>query len=256
MKKNKTSLNALVVIGTLTLFSQGCATNSKDSSQLLASEIELPRDVQYTVKEGDKLSNISIAITGNATDWTQIAAHNDISDPRSLRVGTVLSIPAALLSTQSRVIKVSLSDHPASKSKSIVAASNSSTQGSITATNALAVVQGGGQGRLTFKEDLADVVIQPITVNRSFKLSPMQESDLRTAVRSGNGPDTPQIKVIGSYFPKGIYEEPASYSTLIMRVAPGTLFQLERQVNDWYKVVTAEGIGYLRASDGAIVETN
>lgn len=253
MKKNKTSSIALILIGMLTLILQGCATSGNNGSPLEPSGNDLPEDLQYTVKKGDLLGDISLTITGKMSSWKEIAAYNEITDPRTLKIGTVLLVPASLLpATQSRAIEAELTEQRSPKSQSIAAASNSSTGGSITATNALAVVQGG----VTPENSQADVVIQPVTINRSFELNPIEEADLNTVARSEKGLNTPQIKVIGTYFPKGIYKEPASYSTLMMRVAPGTLFQLERQVNDWFKIVTADGIGYLRASDGVIVDNN
>ena len=96
------------------------------------------------------------------------------------------------------------------------------------------------------------VVVTPINTNRDFELNPIDPNAPRpTQVYRGKGT---QVKVIGSYYPKGIYTEPAAYSKLILRAAPGTLFVLDRQVNDWYKIETASGSGYIRTSDAAIVE--
>jgi len=32
------------------------------------------------------------------------------------------------------------------------------------------------------------------------------------------------------------------------------LFEFDRKVNDWYKVITDKGTGYIRAVDGLIIE--
>jgi len=244
MKKNKTSLFALAFIGLLTLFLHGCATTGTDSSVDTLDE-ELIQDAQYTVKRGDLLGDIAIATTGKISNWRTIATYNGITDPRKLKVGTILLIPARLLTEND------IADTSSSKSRSIAAASDSSTQGSIPTTNALAVVQSS----VDAEDNLAEVVIEPVAINRSFDLNPIKKSDLNTQASSESGPEVPRIRVIGTYYPKGIYKQPASYSTLMMRVAPGSLFELEREVNDWYKVITSQGVGYLRAVDGVIVES-
>lgn len=233
----KTSLITLATIAVFTLISQGCATSRSNDSAYDASNDAQTQDVLYTVEKGDLLGDISLAITGAISNWKDIAVYNDITDPRTLKVGTVLSIPASLISTAKNSTADSSPD------------SASPNRTRIPATNALAVVQRSDDAEIK----QADVVIQSVSINRSFELNPMQESDLANAEQSNIALAPPQIKVIGSYYPKGIYKEPASYSTLMMRVAPGTLFELERKVNDWYKVETSEGIGYLRAIDGVIV---
>lgn len=251
MNKNKTSSNVLAAIGVLTLMLQGCAGGPFGKSKTTQATDTPPPDVQYTVEKGDRLASISQSITGDMSHWQDIASYNDISDPRKLRVGTVLFIPASLIPTeQAQTLNPQLSGQQSDKSESIEAASKSATRVSIPASNALAVVQSNTET----DETQADVVLQPVIINRSFELTPIDKSELALSGQSDLPP--PQVKVIGSYYPKGIYTQPASYSTLIMRVAPGTVFELEREVNDWYKVVTTQGIGYLRTVDGIIVDEN
>jgi nucleoid-associated protein YgaU len=48
----------------------------------------------YTVKSGDTLAGIARSVYGNAGRWKDIAAANRISNPRSIRVGMVLKLPA------------------------------------------------------------------------------------------------------------------------------------------------------------------
>ncbi|MFK7854141.1 MAG: LysM peptidoglycan-binding domain-containing protein [Granulosicoccus sp.] len=250
-KKNKTSSNLLAAIGMLTLMLQGCASGPFGNTKSAQTSDTLPPDIQYTVEKGDRLASISLAITGDMSHWQDIANYNDIVDPRKLRVGTVLFIPASLISTEdAQTLNAELDRQQSDKSQSIEAASRPVTRVSLPASNALAVVQSSADA----DETQADVVLQPVVINRSFELNPIDKSELALSEQSDLAP--PQVKVIGSYYPKGIYTQPASYSTLIMRVAPGTIFELEREVNDWYKVVTTQGIGYLRTVDGIIVDEN
>lgn len=48
----------------------------------------------YTVEEGDTLAEIAKQELGAADQWQQIARANDIDDPKQLRVGQKLKIPA------------------------------------------------------------------------------------------------------------------------------------------------------------------
>lgn len=53
-----------------------------------------PGDRLHTVLEGETLSGIAYAVYRDATAWRQIADANDIDDPRRLRPGTQLLVPA------------------------------------------------------------------------------------------------------------------------------------------------------------------
>jgi LysM repeat protein len=47
----------------------------------------------YTVRSGDTLSGISVKFYGTSSRWTQIADANGITNPKTLAVGKVLTIP-------------------------------------------------------------------------------------------------------------------------------------------------------------------
>ncbi len=49
---------------------------------------------KYKVKRGDSLSVIAAKMLGSSRHWKKIAKANGIDDPRTLRVGQVLNIPA------------------------------------------------------------------------------------------------------------------------------------------------------------------
>lgn len=48
----------------------------------------------YTVQRGDTLSGIAYAVYKDASVWRDIAANNNIQDPRTLAPGTVLQLPS------------------------------------------------------------------------------------------------------------------------------------------------------------------
>ncbi len=66
---------------------------------------------------------------------------------------------------------------------------------------------------------------------------------------------TRTIRVTGSYYPVGIYGQPHSYATLIMRVPPGTLLPLIETSGEWLSVSTEKGVGFIRRSDAIISDT-
>lgn len=220
----------------------GCSSTVKRDFQVE----EVRTDVQHIVAPGERLSGIALKYTGKIDQWKEIAEFNGIADPRYLRIGDVLIIPAALIpdtGNPSRPDDKSLADKD-----SLDAASTSNAQTGLAATSGTLALQRSGTDGV---EAVADVVVKPVEVNRTFDLKPINPANLPQNADNNTSP--PRVQVIGSYYPKGVYQQPASYSTLMMRVAPGTVFEVEREVNDWYKIITDEGVGYLRMVDGKLL---
>lgn len=188
--------------------------------------------ISYTVQPGDSLGSIARDFTGDAGNWRSIAEYNNISNPRQLRVGVVLNIPTALIPDYQRP-----TPPPVNRTEPV-------QQVQTAQSSSLAV-------RRNEPVETAPVQVTPIKTNREFELSPI-DPNAATKPRSYSGAGK-QIKVNGSYYPKGIYTEPAAYSRLIMRVAPGTTFSLDSQINEWYKIETERGSGYIRITDADII---
>jgi len=188
--------------------------------------------IEYTVKPGDRLSDIAREVTGVSSNWREIAEFNAIDDPRRLQSGTILAIPTELIVGYEGTTTVLIG--PSEPTGSTAQAQSSS----------LAMRHNDAVE--------APVVVTPIYTNRDFELNPI-DPNAPKPTQSYQGEGT-QIRVIGTYYPKAVYLEPAAYSKLILRAAPGTLFILDSQVNDWYKIETAAGSGYIRTSDAAIIE--
>lgn len=215
------STNALALTVAASLL-HGCAAVPSEAPQ--TEEAAQPaRALSYTVRSGDRLGDIAIALTGKLSNWREIAAHNGIDDPRGLRVGTVLEIPPELFADTVEAADTAVAttaDTPDLPDESAA--------------------------------DDPSVTVAPVRTNRDFELSPMS---LRTGA-AGTPDTTPprRIRVLGSYYPKGVYAEPAAYSRLLMRVRPGAVFELEDEFDDWYGIVTERGIGYLRRADGLVLD--
>lgn len=225
------SLNLLVV---------ACGGTPERSQQPAIDEVpyQVTEDytsgvISYTVQRGDRLSDIALEFTGLSSNWREIADYNSISNPRSLREGTVLNIPTDMIPGYQRPTPA-----PIIQAQPVVNAP-------VVQTSSLGV-------RRNQPVSVAPVVVTPINTNRDFDLNPI-DTAIQNQSRSYAGGGA-QIKVSGSYYPKSIYSGPDYSSKMIMRVAPGTLFVLDSQVNDWYKIQTSEGSGYIRTNDAAIVE--
>lgn len=224
-----------IVLSFATLLAAGCATPLAQTKADTASTTTATSEVRHIIAPGDRLSDIALKYTGKVSQWKAIAAYNNITDPRTLRIGDAVTIPPTMLVDRSKV-----------DSESLDLAGNSGASANV-ATGTMAL-----QRTRDAEPDAKDVQVAPVTSNRSFQLERMDESDIGKTKTKGVNP--PRIKVVGTYYPKGVYQQPASYSKLMMRVAPGTVFELDREVNDWYKVNTSQGTGYLRAVDARLIE--
>ena len=232
---------ALVLGGCATPFGRDEAAGGPDESD--DGSVAHDGAVTHAVQRGDRLGDIAREYTGDVLLWTRIAEHNGIDDPRTLREGAVLEIPASLLSGV-----------PARSGES----------GTTTPVASSAASRDAGTGDAEGRAE--PVELSPVVVNRRFVLSPIDGGTARSTSVTAQAPRVastspvptptpPRVRVIGSYFPKGVYAQPATYSKLMMRVAPGTLFELDREVRGWYGVVTEQGIGYLREGDGQLLST-
>ncbi len=221
----------------------GCAA-SRTGSRGIQNDDERSRlsgsDITHIVAPGDRLSDIALQYTGQVGQWQAIAAYNNITDPRTLHIGDTLTIPASMISAPKK---------PA-KNSATTSASRGTSGGTAAATTGTLALQRTREV-LETQGEAGDVLIAPVNTNRSFNLDPIETSSLDASHDTNSS--APQIRVIGSYYPKGVYQQPASYSKLMMRVAPGTVFELEQEVNDWYKVVTDKGVGYIRMVDGTLI---
>ena len=267
-KMTKRSSLTLIPVVVAMLLSAGCAGTGSTQTYSSNNEIEsAPIDIQHIVVPGDRLGDIALRYTGQVQRWEEIAAFNEISNPRALRIGDVITIPASMIPPGMASAGHSAAPGPASGS--LKAASQSDTRPAdtrpdVTATTGALAIQrtrestapgsrSGTGAESSPGEGSMDVVVQPVTINRTFKLEPIDPTSLN--ITPGDTSAPPMVKVLGTYYPKGVYQQPASYSALMMRVAPGTMFELEREINDWYKVITDQGVGYLRMVDGTLMSS-
>jgi len=224
-QKNVRIAAALLAAALLT----ACGSNPRRGNDASDTFVQSP-DVYYTVERGDQLSKIAAEVTGDAANWTQIAEINGIDDPRKIQVGQQIVVPGNLLPLEIAE-SVTTSVPTAVAIKSAERAPVQSTVWVDPEANAVT----------------EDVVITKADPNKRFVLKPFGEDGETAAVDLS---DNSYVKVIGSYFPKVVYQAPQLNAKLLMRVAPGTTFPLEKLDNGWYRVSTDQGSGFLRIEDG------
>ncbi|MFK8084259.1 MAG: LysM peptidoglycan-binding domain-containing protein [Granulosicoccus sp.] len=241
-----TSTRSLPLIVVLTLSLTSCATTQQPALQQAPSPTV--QEIEYQVKPGDQLGSIAERFTGQFGDWAVIAAYNDIADPRTLAVGQTLRIPPELVQSSSEPSDGTDSDSAVENTTPLGGPSVSPV--SVTTGNGVSVV--GSRNEAAESND--SITVAPVEVNRTFDLQRIDDPLPVSDSERGVDPATPYIKVRGSYYPKGVYREPADYARLMQRAAPGTVFPLESKVDVWYKIITNEGIGYIRQSDSILVD--
>lgn len=235
------------LIATLVIQMTGCA--STQESERKPAVVEGP--VLYTVEQDDRLGDIAYAITGSTDNWVAIAEHNNVKDARKIRVGDVLEIPITL-------IRDSRSD-PQSESSVLAVNTVGSRQAKSDNPETLPASTASTKERLVRAPDTSysssnlegdvDVVLNPVNINRQFQLN---ETDAEIISDTAAIASSAKIRIVGTYFPKGIYEQPTQSAKLITRVAPGTTFDLDADLDGWFRIKFGDGVAFLREIDGKI----
>ena len=230
IKTIKTTFKLATLAAVFTVL-QGCATTPANTVTITPTgQTASMEDVLHRIQPHERLGDIAMQYTGDVTKWKDIAHYNGISDPTYVHDGTAIWIPAALMQ--------------ASYHENTIADANNVA---VSRSNTRAIKRKVTKTR-------SDAVLESVIVNRTFELTPMTESSFSSQASTSS--PLAKVQIVGSYYPKGIYQQPASYSELVMRAAPGAVFELEYLANNWYKIVTENGIGYLRQDDGKIVTLN
>lgn len=235
-------LASVVVLTACSMTGGNNKTTSYELSEDYANSI-----VRYTVQRGDRLSDIALEFTGEQSKWQAIAEHNGITNPRRLQQGAVLLIPTELIPGYSS----SKTGKSSAKPSSDIALQlpKKSAPGNEVVSNSLAVKRASDID--SQNTSVGEVVVSPVETNRDFNLNPI--AGISDSGSENSEKEQRLVKVVGTYYPKGVYSQPAVYSDLLMRVAPGTTFRLDRRIDDWYRIVTGDGTGYIRANDAEVI---
>ena len=236
------SCKALLIVAILVSVS-GCASLAVQQTPGQPVASNAPQDFSYRVQPGDRLVDIARALTGDASNWESIAEINGITEPKKLASGSVLRIPGEFRDEPSGTRNASL--NPSSRA----VASNGGAPSVATGTG-VSVARNSTPSASTS----SDVDLHTVQVNRSFNKTPLNTPMMSEFKKLNARVQASEVRIVGTYYPVGIYAEPAYNAQLIKRVAPGSVFKVQGKFDVWYEITTAEGTGYIRQSDGALVE--
>lgn len=264
----KSRSNTLLLSGFLLLAISACGQN-QTRPQLQGLEANKPISVKYKVQRGDNLAKIAQKLTGDPENWAAIATINNITQPKTMSIGMILEIPDYLFpemaQTQSSSSngKKRVLDNPAEVPVVIlesvaVEAQSVTTERKPTRSRKEWIFQASS---LPGKLEIPAVVHRAVA-NRTFNIERIQASETTntaathtapTVSTAADGADAKMIRVIGTYYPKGIYSQPSYTSVLLMRVAPGTQLKLEKSFGEWLQIRTDKGSGYIRKIDAEVI---
>jgi len=201
-----------------------------DNSQGLDVEVDDYTTVADTT--AGESADSKIKITDIANDESKVAANS--------------ALTAAIGATVSGPVENELGDVAAAQSANPKRNNAADSQAATSPqTESLALTTDAN--KVTQPVEEAPVVLAAVTPVERFVLRPIK--DVETGVIDGE----PTVRVVGTYYPKGIYAEPATYADLLVRVAPGTLFPYEAEIDGWYEVVYEDGSGFIRITDAELV---
>jgi len=229
--------NPFIILAPLALacLTSACATIPAPSQEAVDNNTPtVPDDLIYTVASGDLLSTIALTFTGEIDNWPIIAAASGITDPKKMRVGQQLTIPGTLLgdSEITESAEATTSQQIAPKPEALARAPEPQAGADTPAESELTVVE-----------------LTKAYPNKQFDLIPLIDPLAPASTRAD------YVRVNGSYFPKVVYEAPQLNAKLLMRVAPGTTLPIEKLDDQWYRVRTDQGSGFLRIEDGEQIDT-
>jgi len=247
----------------------GCSNQKQqvvrpDNSSIYSVEV-----IEYYVQPRDSLTRIAKKLTGDMNNWFEIGNFNGIYDPKNLQTGVAILVPAQMVTVNSHIyersnltIHLGQDSDPASPVTNTTVAQNKPEPVTRPATKPVQVASTDSsyaQGRRLTPVFQAESLpgapqIRPATrqvdVNRTFKVTHFDAT-------ADNDPSvTKMVRVVGTYYPKGIYAEPEAGSRLLMRVAPGSTFVVQDNLGDWLQIKTETGSGFIRTIDARILGRN
>lgn len=262
------SISALIVLGA------ACSNQQQTVVRPGEPTVHRINVIEYYVQPRDSLSKISHKLTGSLKNWREIGHFNGVYDPKDLQVGASLLVPEHLVTVDSHIYERSvLTLHLGSSPKQRMQAESSvvaqsANPGShnpdpiqpVQVASAAPTPQPIAQpirklGPVFQPESLPgapriNASTRKVNVNRHFNVTYFD------AAATNDPSVTKMIRVVGTYYPKGIYSEPEASASLLMRVAPGSTFVFQAYLGDWLKIKTDSGIGYIRKIDATILGSN
>jgi len=245
----------LLLWGTVVLAISACGSTQERKDSTPASETS---SLSYQVQSGDSLALIAQRLTGHSENWDEIASVNGVSNPKSLQVGMILLIPEYLIPEMAA----------SNANESLPSAETDSDYSRAEVATEQTPLETPLPRKITPRRDWvfqasslpgrvqAPVVVHRAQANRIFDVERISVVDAPATSAVSSSPKrklNQSIRVIGTYYPKGIYSKPSYTSKLLMRVAPGTKMKLEESLGDWLQIRTNKGSGYIRSIDAEVL---
>jgi len=201
----------------------------------------------YTVSRGDTLAAISKQFYGSSVYWRYIAEYNNISDPRSLRVGQILEIPDKIGYPTSTKVRSDNSGVKTHKSRS-TGKNTKQTQKKTPANKPTPV---------PLPDSSKDNTVEPIENTSLFDLSdketPVKSSDVESTnntVEEAEPTSVPQPSAfegsVKTTKQTPLLSKPSALDAdELLTIPTGTVLQYEKFARGYYKVIFENQSGYI-----------
>lgn len=229
----------------------------------------------FGVQAGETLWDLAKRTTGDATNWKQIAASNNMTESQAakIRYGQNISVPNDLLKRLPADSTTLAANSETQLKKSNpdpvkIAAAETTKRLEVPAkgeNGETAVASVDAEGKkieimpATFKSDPPKIPVAEESEQLAEKATQdgvkLKGSEVEPAAapaqQAAKGVETNSdwVMVSGTYYPKAVYNDANFSATLLMRVSPGTKLLVSRSIGPWFEVKTDRGIGYVHSRD-------
>lgn len=193
----------------------------------------------FKVQAGESMWEMARRTTGDATNWKNIAAANNMTPEEAalIKYGQSLEIPNDLLKTPTEGAAT-----PAIAVAPVEEVIESVEVASAPVAVEPAVVE---DSAVTAIEDVDSLKIVPA----NFQAEPTVIKSAGEEIPAVATDDADWVMVSGTYYPKAVYNDANFSATLLTRVSPGTKLQVSRAIGPWFEVKTPHGLGYVHSRD-------
>ena len=204
----------------------------------------------FKVQAGESMWEMAKRTTGDATNWKEIAAANNMTPEEAalIKYGQSLEIPDALL-------KKSVADEATAPA---VAAATGNTEveeaapvkevAAVEVIEPVATEAEATEASIEVASDAANDESMKI-MPAKFQAEPTVINEQVAETDTAETQEADWVMVSGTYYPKAVYNDANFSATLLTRVSPGTKLQVSRAIGPWFEVKTAQGTGYVHSRD-------
>jgi len=215
-------------------------SETPNDSVIQRPALDLGPTTSVKVQAGETMWDLAKRTTGDATNWTQIAAVNGMSEQEAalIKYGQSLDIPQSLL-------KATTTDSTKSATQATTVEVTSAKATEEVADEVAKVEQVVAEAKAVESEE--ELKILPAKYQTETTTQKPQHTPVVAAAKPESSEDW--VMVSGTYYPKAVYNDANFSATLLTRVSPGTKLQVSRAIGPWFEVKTDRGLGYVHSRD-------